>query len=545
MKKLLTKIMPILFLFTLVLGAFSGCVPNVQKQTKDIVVLYTGDVHCAVEGKIGYDGLAAYKNSFEDADVILVDTGDAIQGGPFGSFSEGENIIKLMNKVGYDAMALGNHEFDYGGPSRLKELQEIANFPFLSLNLTDTRTNTQPFLPYTIIEKSGAKVAFVGISTPETLTSSTPTYFMDENNQFVYDFLGDETGEKLYKAVQTTVDKARSEGANYVIAMTHMGIEYSSEPFTSSSLIVNTSGIDVVLDGHSHSVIECQRVKNKAGNIVLLTSTGSKLDNIGLLYIEKDGNLSTGLVSSYDKKDSEITQMIAEIKSDYSEMLNTQIGTLNNDLTAIDYEKELYLVRMMETNLGDFCADAYKQAGNADIAFVNGGGIRTDLKAGTVTYGDMLNIHPFGNLLCKVKVKGSVISDVLEYSVSQYPTPDGGFLQVSGVTFEFDATMPSSVVVDKNDMFVGVEGQRRVSNIKVNGEPLDLDKEYTVVSINYILKNFGNGYSMFKDAELIMDEFMLDVDALVKYMNDGYQENASKYAKKFGEGRIIAKLANA
>lgn len=507
-------------------------------RTADIAILYTGDVHCAVDDNIGYAGLSAYKKSLEENgdEVLLVDTGDAIQGAAIGSFSEGADIIEIMNTVGYDAMALGNHEFDYGGPARLAELSEMADFPFLSVNLTSRETGESIYPAYTILEADGQKIAFVGVSTPETLTASTPAYFMNEDGEFIYDFGADSTGEKFYGMVQTAVDSARAEGADYVIVLAHLGIIATSSPYTSTELIENTSGIDVVLDGHSHSVIPCERVTNKDGEKVLLSSTGSKLENIGLLYIEKDGNLSTGLVSEVSDTDQEITDLLTQILAKYEEQLAEKVGTLENTLVTSDPETGEWIIRTYETNLGDFVADAYRAAGDSDIAFINGGGIRTELAAGDVTYRDVLEVNPFGNLLCKVSMSGQTILDALEYSVSHWPEADGGFLQVSGISFTVDASVDSPVEVDDDGLYVGINGDRRVKDVMVGDEPLDPEKEYSVVSINYILKNYGNGYNMFSDSEMLMDEFILDADALTDYINSGY--DAADYADPLGQGRI-------
>ncbi len=538
--KIFKKVFMFFIAIVLAFSVLTGC-DGTSEREKDIVILYTGDVHCAVDENIGYAGLSSYKKSLvaQGYEVILVDTGGAIQGGAIGSFTKGADIISLMNEVGYDALTLGNHEFDYGGPKQLTSLAEIADFPFLSLNLTADEGEVMPCEPYTIIEKDGVKIAFLGISTPETLTSSTPAYFMDEDGNLVYNFLEDNTGELLYSEVQKQVDKVISNGADYVIAMAHLGIDALSSPFTSKELIANTRGIDVVLDGHSHSVIGCDRVKNKDGDVTLLTSTGTRLVNIGALYIEKDGNVSTGLVSDVQGRDETITQFIDEIYGEYNEKLELVVGQLQNDLVVNDPESGLRIIRHKETNLGDFVADAYRYVGDADIAFSNGGGIRVGISAGDVTYGDLLDVHPFGNLLCKMEVTGQSIIDALEFSVSGVPNEMGRFLQVSGLTFEFDPTIPSPVKIDENDMFLRIEGERRVKIVLVGGVEIDVDKKYTVVSSNYILTNSGNGYTMFNDGRLIMDEFMLDADAITQYMEEGYLENADHYLNPYGDGRIV------
>ena len=272
----------ILALMLVLIMVLAGCgTGNSTPAAKDIVILYTNDAHCGIEDGMGYQGLSAAKRALLAAGnkVLLVDNGDAVQGDTIGTLSKGEYIIDIMNKLGYDVATPGNHEFDYG-MDQFNKLVEKADFDYISCNFVDKDGN--PVLkPYVIKEADGVKIAFVGISTPKTITTSTPTYFQDGNGNYIYGFMQDDTGEKLYTAVQSAVDAARKEGAKYVIAMAHLGIEADCQPWTSSDVIVNTSGIDVVLDGHSHSTIAGDIVKNKEGKDVILTSTGTKLANIG------------------------------------------------------------------------------------------------------------------------------------------------------------------------------------------------------------------------------------------------------------------------
>ena len=274
----------ILALMLVLIMVLAGCgTGNSTPAAKDIVILYTNDAHCGIEDGMGYQGLSAAKRALLAAGnkVLLVDNGDAVQGDTIGTLSKGEYIIDIMNKLGYDVATPGNHEFDYG-MDQFNKLVEKADFDYISCNFVDKDGN--PVLkPYVIKEADGVKIAFVGISTPKTITTSTPTYFQDGNGNYIYGFMQDDTGEKLYAAVQSAVDAARKEGAKYVIAMAHLGIETDCQPWTSSDVIVNTSGIDVVLDGHSHSTIAGDIVKNKEGKDVILTSTGTKLANIGCL----------------------------------------------------------------------------------------------------------------------------------------------------------------------------------------------------------------------------------------------------------------------
>ncbi|MDD7411692.1 MAG: bifunctional UDP-sugar hydrolase/5'-nucleotidase [bacterium] len=516
-----------------------------ETAAKDVVVLYTNDVHCGIDENIGYAGLAAYKKAFAKAgyDVLLVDNGDAIQGGPVGTLSKGEYIIDIMNEVGYDVATIGNHEFDYG-MDQFMALREKAKFPYVSANFTDLEG--KPILdPFVIKEAGGRKIAFVGASTPETFTKSTPTYFQNEKGEYIYDFCEGEDGKRLYAAVQKAVDDAREAGAEYVVVLAHLGIDGSSVPYTSSDLIVNTNGIDAVLDGHSHSTIEQEVVKNKDGEEVLLSSTGTKLAAVGALTIAADGTLSTRLHTESIFQDDETTAFVEGIKAQYGETLakvvaSSQVDLIVNDLTAVDSEgKPIRIIRSQETNLGDLCADAYRLVSGADIGVVNGGGIRAAIPAGDITFEQIISVHPFGNALCVVEATGQQILDALEKSVSKLPDENGGFLHVSGLTFTVDMSVPSTVVVDDKGNFVEVSGERRVKDVKVGGEDLDPAKTYTLASHNYMLKSGGDGFNMFINDKLLQDEVMLDNQVLITYITENLGGViGEEYAEPYGQGRI-------
>ena len=423
--------------------------PNPAEETaylgldNDIVILYTNDVHCGVDDNLGYTGLATVKNALEaqGKHVVLVDNGDAVQGDTIGTLSNGEYIIDIMNEVGYDVATPGNHEFDYGMDQFLA-LTEQANFPYVSANFVDNDGNTV-LDPYVIKDVAGVKIAFVGISTPKTITTSTPKYFQDDNGNYIYAFQQDETGEKLYAAVQSAVDAARAEGAQFVIALAHLGIEEDCSPWTSSEVIVNTTGIDAVLDGHSHSMIQGEKVKNKDGAEVLLSSTETKLAYIGCLTIKDDGSMSTTLIS-----DNGMKEFIGGIQEEFEELVNTVVASTDVDLIIKDPASGERIVRVSETNLGDLCADAYRAMSGADVAIVNGGGVRADIPAGDITYGQIIAVHPFGNEMCVVECTGQEILDALELGCSKLPAESGGFLQVSGMTYTVDLNVESTVKLD-------------------------------------------------------------------------------------------------
>mgnify|MGYP000675179772 CR=1 FL=1 len=510
-----------------------------------VVILYTNDVHCAIDTNIGYAGVAAYEKAYEGAgyDVLLVDCGDAVQGAAVGTLSTGEYIVDIMNEVGYDVATIGNHEFDYG-MDRFNELVEMAEYPYVSANFTDLEGNTI-LSPYAVLEAGGYSIAFVGASTPETFSKSTPTYFQDEEGNFIYSFCGGNDGADLYAAVQAAVDDARAEGADYVVVLSHLGTEASSVPFTSTDLIANTSGIDVVLDGHSHSVWEMEIEQNKDGEDVVMSSTGTQLTALGSLMIDAEGNLATQLHTETIFQDDETAAFIDEIEAQYADTLATVVATSDVDLTIYDPTETdadgnpIRLIRSQETNLGDLCADAYRAISGADIAFVNGGGIRDSIPAGDITYEQIIAVHPFGNALCVVEATGQEILDALEMSVRHVPDETGGFLQVSGLTFEVNMGVESSVVVDDADMFVEVAGDRRVQNVLVGGEPIDPEATYTLASHNYMLKSGGDGYTMFADNVLLQDEVMLDNQVLINYITESLGGVVGEeYSDPYGQGRI-------
>lgn len=524
---------------------------SAEEQSGDIVVLYTNDVHCAVaedeENKVlGYAKAAGLKKQLEEEgnEVALVDAGDSIQGDVIGTLSDGEYIIDIMNQVGYDLAVPGNHEFDYGMEQFLS-LADKAEFPYVSCNFQDLATGESVFEPYEIMELGGKKIAFLGICTPKTITSSTPKYFQDETGEYIYGFCQDEDGTALYECVQESADAAKAEGADYVVAVAHLGIDESCSPWTSSEVIENTSGIDVFLDGHSHSTIESETVKNKDGEEVLLSSTGTKLAAVGELTISPDGTMETQLVTDGMEADAETETYIAEISEEFEEVLNevvakTEVPLVINDPETIDQEEPVRLVRVSETNLGDLCADAYRAAVGADIGFANGGGVRVDIAAGEITYNDIISVQPFGNEICMVEATGQQILDALEMGVSALPAEYGGFLQVSGITFEVHTYIDSSVRTDENGMFVSVDGEYRVKNVKVGEDDLDLAKTYTVASHNYLLSEGGDGLNMFMDCNMPLESVMLDNQALIQYITENLGGTVGEeYADPYGQERIV------
>lgn len=530
------RLFALLLVFTLFVTAVSGCTKKSSETGDDIVILFTNDVHCGVEEDIGYAGLAAYKKYWESQTpyVSLVDCGDAIQGDLIGAVSDGEYMVDIMNHVGYDLAVLGNHEFDYG-MEQLKKLIAKSEAIYLNANITYSGSGENALAetkPYEIISYGDVDVAFIGVSTPYSITSSTPTYFM-EGEEFVYDFQSGD-GTELYTCVQEYIDECEEQGAEYVILLTHLGDTDAYTPYSSVDLIENTEGVDAVLDGHEHSTIPCQIEQNRKGETVLLASTGTKLNNIGQLIISENGNITVGLVSDIEARDSETQTYIDGIKANYETQMNAVIATSKVDLTGYT-EDGIRLVRNRETNIGNLCADAYRIVAGADIGLVNGGGVRADIEAGDVTYADIIAVHPFGNTLCMVEATGQEIVDALEvsmYAVEKEYAQDGtalgengSFQHVSGIKFTVDTSVESTVTFDENFMLVSIGDNRRVQDVMVLNrqgeyEPIDSAKTYKVASHNYLLVDSGCGHGIFSDNVFLIDRAMSDYEVLITYITD-------------------------
>ena len=524
-KKLLALLLAVVMTVGLAVPSFAVEETPAAAETDKIVILHTNDVHCGIDQtvkdeavtNIGYAGISAYKAEMEkaygEANVTLVDAGDAIQGGPIGTLTKGSAIVEIMNTVGYDIAIPGNHEFDYGMDNFLSLARDKAQYTYICSNFTDL-AGKPVFDAYKVVTYGDVKVAYVGIDTPETFTKSTPTYFQDDAGNYIYSFQQGNNGQDLYKAVQTAVDAARAEGANYVVAMGHLGDNGSTEEWKAQSVIANTNGIDVFIDGHSHEQIE-KTAANKDGKDVVWAQTGTKLAAVGKVVIDtKTGDISHELVTGYAGQDETVAAFVKAKNDEFEAELKKVVAKSEIELTTKDANGER-LVRSGETNLGDLCADAYRTMLGADVAFVNGGGVRADIAAGDITYESIINVHPFGNEACLVETTGQKILDALEFGSRNVPEENGGFLQVSGISYTIDQSIPSSVVMNDEQEFVKVDGAYRVSNVMVGGEPLDVNKTYTLASHNYMLKSGGDGFVMFKNDKLLKDSVMIDNAVLI------------------------------
>ena len=506
-------------------------------EKSEVTILYTNDVHTYIDKQapeLTYAAIAALKQSYQNAGkkVLLVDAGDHVQGTAYGSMDQGASIIELMNAAGYDAATPGNHEFDYG-MDRAKELMRDADFPYLSCNWVDLRTNLRVLPEIKVFVRGGVRIAFVGITTPETFTKSTPAYFMNKaQTKYIYDILGGEDGQKLYSAVQKAVDKAKCL-ADVVIGLGHLGVDPSSSPWTSEEVIAHTTGFDAFIDGHSHTVMENKQVADASGRLVTLTQTGSYFANVGEMTIAPDGTISTRLVSTYDQEDPAVAAEQAAWVSSVDEMLGEKIAVADTKFYITDPATGKRRIRSGETNLGDFVADGIYTYFNeveqlhCDIAIMNGGGIRSDEDAGYWTFKTCKQVSPFGNVACLMSVTGKQIQDALEFAArfaGAEGKENGGFLQVAGATYEIHTDIPNTVQTDDKNVWIGsATGTPRVQNVKIydraNGTyvPLDENKTYALAGMNYTLRNLGDGFAMFDGAELIKDYVSEDYLVMFTY----------------------------
>ena len=492
----------------------------------DVTILYTNDVHTYIDNKSPkptYAAIAALKKSIEDTgrDVLLVDAGDHIQGTAYGSMDDGATIIELMNEAGYDLATPGNHEFDYG-MARAKAVLREADFPYVSCNWVDLRTglNVLPSVKFFFV--GGRKIAFVGVTTPETFTKSTPAYFMnDAQTKYIYDILGGEDGQKLYDAVQKAIDKAEFWGADTIIGLGHLGVDPSSSPWTSEEVIAHTHGFTAFIDGHSHTVMANKQVTDASGKAVTLTQTGSYFANVGEMTIAADGTITTKLIPTHEGMDATIAAMQTSWVNTVDDMLGEKIAVGDSDFYVSDPATGKRRIRSAETNLGDFVADGIYAYFNeveklhCDLAIMNGGGIRADVPAGDWTFKTCKQVSPFGNVACLMSVTGKQIQDALEFAArfaGEGGKENGGFLQVAGATYEIHTDIPNTVQTDEKNVWIGsATGTPRVQNVKIYNkasgtyEPLDESKTYALAGMNYTLRNLGDGFAMFDGAELIKD----------------------------------------
>jgi len=478
----------------LVLGLIIGPVQNPafaeEGNVVKLTIVHTNDVHSRVTGNdndlIGYARLATLVKELREAgNLILLDAGDTTHGLPIATVSNGESIIRLMNQIGYDAMVPGNHDFNYGY-ERLVELNEMADFPILAANVVK-EDETRDLQEYTIIEIDGLKVGIFGLTTQETTYKSNP-----KNTE------GLEFRDPVAVAEEMVV-KLEEEGVDLIIALAHIGVDEESHP-KATDVAERVEGIDIIVDGHSHTKLD----EGKLVGDTLIVQAGEHLKNIGLVDIEfVDGEIAkkeAKLISFEEalelEEDEEISKEIARLEEENQKILSVAIGQSNVELVG---EREV--VRAGESNLGNLATDAMLDITGADVAMTNGGGIRASIPAGEITKGNVLEVFPFGNYIVVLELTGEEILNALEHGVDTYPELAGKFPHVAGMTYKID---PSK------------EAGNRIVELLVDGEPIELDKSYTLATNDFMAVG-GDGYTMFEDAPIVGEFEGLD-EALIKYI---------------------------
>lgn len=503
---------------TIVSSVVMSCKTDNDKST---VVLFENDVHCGIEG---YAKIAALRDLMVDtAYTCLVSDGDYLQGGPAGALSKGEYIIDIMNKARYTAVTLGNHEFDYKTP-RMLELFDRFNAPVVCVNLVDEATRKRVY-PESVIRKVGKKtIGFVGVATPTSLYTEEYAFY-DEGGKKLYDLCEKTT----YELVQKAVNKIRKK-VDYVVVLSHLGEDPNETNVDSHGLIEATTGIDVVLDGHTHSEIPQQFVKNKVGKPVLIAQTGTKYDNAGKLVIRRDGTMSTELISlkNYPYRDQKVRMMTDSVLNVLDAQTSRIICQSDVELKILDAEGK-QLVRYAESNAGDLVADAYRIVSGADFAMSNGGGVRVDLPKGQLTYGDLVTMLPFDNVVCIVDITGAQLKDLLETCTQYTPVEFGDFPQVSGIKFTIDK---SKTVGNRITDLV-------ILNKSGNYEPVQMDRTYNMATIDYCVT--GGGFvGKLKQNKITKPAVMPYNECLIQYVTEHLKGHiGSEYAAP--QGRIIIK----
>ena len=532
------------------------------EKSNDIIILHTNDVHCGVQDTIGYDGLMLYKKQLVKKynNVMLVDAGDHIQGGTMGLITNGEAIIDIMNKLEYEVVTLGNHEFDYG-IEQLEEVEKLLNCSYISSNYCFKKNKTSIYPPTKIIEKGGKKIGFIGVATPQTLSKTYLITIIDDKGELVYDFLTENHSQELYDRVQQHIDELKKENCDLIIILGHLGMYGDAlEENTSAGLLKNLKSINTLVDGHSHKVYSMTSPDEDGKNVVLV-QTGTKLANIGVLTIHENGTLShfnLGTVP-YDPEladetvnvtrskvvryvDKEMNGFINDIFDSFSDLLHEVIGKSDFLLNVFknaseSTESHTQLSRSRENALCNLVTDAMRELGEADVSIMNAGTVRTDINQGNITYQNVINTMPFSNDVLVKEVTGQTILEALDFGVRTLPGVTSRFPQVSGITFKVDTSINSTVVVDENEVFEKLGDKQRVYDIRVNGEKLDLNKKYTLSSNSFILGG-GDGYSMFSNCEIVKTAVAVDNEALLLYIRDNLNGTIpNKY--KTSEGRMI------
>ncbi len=483
----------------------------------------------------------------------MLDSGDYLQGDLAGAVSNGKYLVDIMNEVEYDIVTLGNHEFDYGMDTLATRLNEL-NSEVTSCNFSyiGNKENKFDFIkPYIIKEYGDKKIGYIGVTTPSTLTESDPSNFL-EDGQVAYTF-GADTPEHFYSIVQSNIDLAKADGANYIILLSHLGSYENYSPYSSIDVLSHTSGVTAFLDGHAHADLPWTTYKNKDNVDTLLVDTGYKLNEFATLTITKEGEVKTDFIKEYEGKSAKVDAKVKEVQEKCDEVGKRVVTNIDIDLSIFDSDG-IRMIRSREMPIGNLVADAYREIAEVDIGFINGGGVRANLTKGDVTYAQIRAVHPFGNLLLKKRVSGADILDYLEFATrltqSEYKKDgkaygeNGEFSHVSGLRYTVDTSIENHVVTDASGNFIKVDGERRVKDVQVLVDgtyvAFDANKDYSVATNDFILANGGGGANMFMDDPIIPSSTMVDYEVLIKYISETLEGHLSeKYSSIEGRINII------
>lgn len=503
----------ILFALIVNLGLVHG------QESRSLVILYENDVHCAIDG---YARVAGLRDAMRDtADVLLVSSGDYLQGSVAGAISKGGYVIDIMKAVGYDAITLGNHEFDYKFP-RLRELMSQLRCSVVSANLMDLRSGKPLYAPYCIKRVGKRKVAFIGVTAPSTMNTERFA-FIDDSGELIYTLMP----EKTYALVQMAADKARAEGADYVFVLSHLGEEKTDENVDSHGLVSNTRGIDMVFDAHTHSLRPADTVLNLDGKPVVVTQTGSEFANIGKCLITPKGGITLSMmpVAGITQSNKAVAKAIDKVKKDMDRVTSRVVGRADYVLRILDDADE-YLVRYAETNAADLVTDAFRTATGAEIAITNGGGMRNQPKAGDLTYGDFIRLLPYDNLLQVVEAKGSTIVELLRQNTANMSYDNGNFPQVSGLRYT---------------IHTGVHAVTDVEVLQENGKYalIEPDRTYRLCTIDYCVS--GGGFNGILQGCKVLQLTNINYrDAVVDYVESTLKGDLGmRYVKPQGRITVV------
>ena len=520
---------------------------KLEELSEDIAIIHINDVHCGINNTIGYDGFVLYREELKKQYkyVITVDVGDFIEGGAVGLLSQGSAIVKIMNKIGFDVAVIGNHEFGYG-VEQLFNLTNNLNTNIICSNFLYRKNRSLIFEPYKIMEIGNKKIGFIGIITPLTFSLTRLSSIKDQNGEILYDFLSANNYKELYDNTQKYINELKAKGVDYVILLTHIG-KGGYQNFKSDYFLSKLEGVDAILDGHTHQIYN-ETSKDKNNNNIILSQTGSKIETIGVLLLKKDGTIGSEIIKEVpipkDKEgakniirnnkerwvNEEMYNYMNSIWDEYKDELYKQIGYSNYDIISQNCCSK-------ECNIGNFVSDAIRYAGKGDISLINCGGIKSSIKKGNISRMNIIEVFPWFNNIVVKELPGSAILDALEYGVSKLPKDSfRPFPQISGITFDINTDINSPVIIDENGMFSSINGKRRVSNVKINGANLDVNKIYKAALIDFVAYG-GDGYSMFQKYEVKEETLITDCGSIELLINDKYNGEIPKdYTEN--QGRI-------